>query len=415
MEPEVLEKLGQELDKRVEKANGQTRESIDGVEKSLKAELKNLTDKYNELQVKSGEMTKAQQEQLDDISVKLKRGDINGPVAYKMFKDVAEAEFLKADKQAELKAVKNRAGAACEIEMDTKAVVMESTNLTGDVIAPDRRPGIIMPMERKIHLRNLLFRGTTTTSDKWDYTQETSFTDATATIAEGAAIPKSEMVMEQKRVSIKKIASAMDLSNEIIEDIQGLLGYVQGRLKSKYDYKEDNQLLFGSGTGTDIKGVYTGATAFAAGGVKPSSNPNYWDALAVAATQMAVNEYSATAAVISVQDFAMMALTKNVNGDYILPIIFNGGNGAQRILQLTVVPTTAMAQNNWLIGDFEQAAEIVDRRLVNIQISSENKDNFERDLVTIRLTARLALPIYYPQGFVKGTFTGTGGAIGLIS
>jgi HK97 family phage major capsid protein len=398
MDEKALEQIGQELDKRIEKSNGQLKDSIDGIDKSVKGEIATLTQKYNEAQ----DLTRKQQEQLDDISVKLGRGDLSGKALNETFTSL----FTKSYKAQEdkIKAVKESMSGRLDFDMDMKAV-METTSLTGEVIAPDRRPGIIMPMERRRHVRELLFRGTTTSSDKWDYTQETSYTDATATVAEGAAIPKSDMTMEQKRADVKKIAAAMDLSNEILEDIPGLLGYVQGRLKSKYDYKEDNQLLFGSGTGTDIRGVYTGATAFAAGTIKPTNNANYMDVLAVAATQMAINEYAATAAVISVQDMTMMALTKNANGDYVLPIIFMAGTASERVMNVIILPTTAMAQNNFLVGDFVNASEIVDRRLVNIAISNENKDNFDRDMVTIRLTSRLALPIYYPQGFVKGTFT----------
>ncbi len=408
-----LEKLSSDLDARIEKANGQTKQSVDGVSTELKGELKNLTDKVTEIQTKNGEITKAQQEQLDQISTELKRGNLTGPQAYKMFKDVAQTAL--EEKHAELRAVKKSQSARFDVDIDTKAVVMESTSLTGDVIAADRRAGIVTPMVRRTHLRSLLFRGTTTSADKWDYTEETAYTDGTATVAEGAAIPKSDMTMVQKRADVKKIASSMDLSNEIIEDIPGLLGYVNGRLYSKYNYKEDNQLLFGSGTGTDIRGVYTGASAFAPGNIKPTNNPNFWDVLTIAGAQMSVNEYGPTAAVVSVQDFYSMALTKNTQGNYILPIIFAGGTAQQRIMEMIVVPTTAMATNNWLVGDFEQAAEIVDRRMINIQLSNENKDNFERDLVTLRLTARLALPIYYPGGFVKGTFTGAGGGVAAIT
>jgi HK97 family phage major capsid protein len=67
------------------------------------------------------------------------------------------------------------------------------------------------------------------------------------------------------------------------------------------------------------------------------------------------------------------------------------------------VSTPAIAQGNALVGDFAAHAQILDRQDANIAISFENKDNFIKNMATIRVEERLALAIYRPEAFVKGS------------
>ena len=61
-----------------------------------------------------------------------------------------------------------------------------------------------------------------------------------------------------------------------------------------------------------------------------------------------------------------------------------------------------MTQGRFLVGDFAAHAQILDRQDANVAISFENKDNFERNMATIRIEERLALAVYRPEAFVKG-------------
>lgn len=61
-----------------------------------------------------------------------------------------------------------------------------------------------------------------------------------------------------------------------------------------------------------------------------------------------------------------------------------------------------MAANDFLVGAFRLGAQLFDRMAIEVLVSSENEDDFIRNLLTIRAEERLALAVYRPAAFVKG-------------
>ncbi|MNN75984.1 Phage capsid family protein [compost metagenome] len=61
-----------------------------------------------------------------------------------------------------------------------------------------------------------------------------------------------------------------------------------------------------------------------------------------------------------------------------------------------------MAVNEFLTGAFNLAAQIFDRQDVEVLLSSENEDDFVKNMLTIRVEERLALAVYRPEAFVTG-------------
>jgi len=73
-----------------------------------------------------------------------------------------------------------------------------------------------------------------------------------------------------------------------------------------------------------------------------------------------------------------------------------------------VVATQAITQNSFLTGAFQLGAQIYDRADAEIIVSTENADDFEKGLVTIRAEERLAFAIYRDEAFVTGDLVSTG-------
>ena len=189
-------------------------------------------------------------------------------------------------------------------------------------------------------------------------------------------------------------------SRQILDDAPQLKGLIDTDLLYGLRYAEELQLLHGDNTGTNLNGIYTQATAFAAGStVIP--NANKIDVIGVAMTQNALAEEPVTGVVVHPSDWASMRLLKSVDGEYIM-----GPPGADvepRLFGAPAVVTQAMIAGKFLVGNFD-AATLYDRMAARVEVSTENSDNFRKNLVTVLAEERIGLAVKAPTAFTKGDF-----------
>ena len=149
-------------------------------------------------------------------------------------------------------------------------------------------------------------------------------------------------------------------------------------------------------------GLQPQASAFAVpAGMAAVSSMTPIDRLRIAILQVVLAEYPASAFVLNPINWATIELTKDTQGRY---IIGNPAEGVEpRLWNLPVVATQAQTQNRFLTDAFDIAAQIFDRMEIEILLSTENVDDFEKNMMTIRAEERLALAVYRPEAFVSGT------------
>jgi HK97 family phage major capsid protein len=258
-------------------------------------------------------------------------------------------------------------------------------------------------IERRMTVRDLLTPGNTNSSSI-QYPVETGFTNSAATVTEtaGTAKPQSELQFDIRTASVTTIAHWVLATRQILDDAPMLRSYIDGRLRYGLRYAEEAQLLNGDGTGTNLNGIYTQATASTAN-LAVIASPTKLDVLRVAVLQASLAELPATGIVIHPTDWMTIETTKDSAGNYII-----GDPAATiqpRIWGLPVVATQAMTVDKFLVGAFKLGAQIFDRQDARVELSTEDSDNFRKNLVTILAEERLALAVYRPLAFVKGDFS----------
>ena len=312
-------------------------------------------------------------------------------------------QVLAADEmKAFLASRASRGRASVEVKAIITSLTTDAMGSAGDLIVPDRLPGILAPGQRRLTVRDLLTPGRTS-STSVQYVKETGFTNAAATVSEttGALKPQSDIKFDIATSSVTTIAHWVLATRQILDDAPMLQSYIDGRLRYGLALVEENQLLNGGGTGTDLNGIYTQATAFTAPITIPAPVTRI-DVLRLAVLKSALAELPTTGAVLHPADWASIELLKETTGAYLI------GNPqgalAPTLWSLPIVATQAVSQGNFLTGAFRLGAQIFDRWDARVEVSTEDDQNFRKNLVTILAEERLALAVYRPEAFVKGAF-----------
>lgn len=290
-----------------------------------------------------------------------------------------------------------RGSATCRLN----AAILEQDDSGGDLIDPQRVPGIISQPERNLTIRDLLRWGTTA-SNAVEYVEETGFTNSADVVSENPSggKPESDLTFDLKSASVVDIAHIMYASKQIVEDVPQLESYVNGRMRYGLKLKEETQLLKGSGSGLNINGINTAASSYSNPGVNPQ-NETELDRLRLAMLQVALAEYMADGIVLNPIDWTQIELLKDANNQYLFARPQN--DTTPRLWGLPVVATQSQDNNDFTVGAFAMGAQGWDRQQAVFEVSTENKDNFEKNMVTMRMEERIALTIYRPEAFVTGS------------
>lgn len=378
----LLEKIGDQVKEQGEKALAEAKKSGD-----MNADTK---AKVDELLVKQGEL----QAQLLEVQQKQARrgGGEDAGRAKSAGQQLIESESLK-------ERLADGWSKSSKVSIGMKAITSQ-VGSAGQGVAPDRAAGVQMLPQRRMTVRDLLSPGNTS-SNLYQYLQETGFTNAAATTGEGVRKPQSDIVFELKNANVVKIPHYIKASTEILSDFPALQSIVDEKLNYGLMLAEEAQLLKGSGVGNNLKGVYTQASDFVAPFV--IANATRIDVLRLALLQAELAEYPSTGIVLHPADWTAIELLKDDNGAYIFA---NPQSLAQPGLWgRPVVTTQAMTFDQFLVGAFRLGAQVFDRQQATITIATENEDDFLTNLVTILAEERLALAVYRPEAFVKGDMT----------
>ena len=270
---------------------------------------------------------------------------------------------------------------------------------SSSLVIADRQP-IVQPPMRQMVVRDLITPGSTT-SNAIEYPVETDNPNTTgaAVVSEAARKPQTNLTFDLKSVPVRTIAHYTKASRQIMDDAPQLQSYIDGRLRYGLGFVEENELLYGDGTGQHLFGIVPQATAYSAA-FAPANLQNI-DTLRLAALQATLALYPASGFVLHPTDWAKIELTKDGQQRYIVGDPQN--QIAPRLWNLPVVATQAMQVSHFLAGAFRLGAQIFDRLSIEVMISTENEDDFVRNMITIRCEERLALAVYRPAAFIYGT------------
>ncbi|MES2902816.1 MAG: phage major capsid protein [Pseudomonadota bacterium] len=310
-------------------------------------------------------------------------------------------QFIESDSYKNLAGSASQRGTASIEVKDITSLSTDADGSAGDMIRGDRLVDITPLPRRRMTVRSLLGSGRTN-SNSVEYVRQTGYTNAAAIqAAEGDLKAESTMKFDLFTAPVRTIAHYIKASKQVLDDAPQLQSIIDSDMRYGLEYAEEVQILNGNGTGANINGLINQATAYAAP-FDPAGTETGIDLIRLALLQSTLALLPASGIVMSEQDWARIELLKDADGRYLIGNP-QGTIGAN-LWGLPVVATPAIAVDKFLVGAFASAAMVLDREMANVQVSTENEDDFIRNMVTIRAEERLALVVRRPQAFIYGDF-----------
>lgn len=279
-----------------------------------------------------------------------------------------------------------------------------STGVAEGVVEPHRLPGVDVAPKQRLFIRDLIAPGKTQ-SPAIFWVQQTGFTNKAAVVPENTTKPYSDIEFATKITPVTTVAHMFKASKQILDDFSQLQSLVDAEMRYGLKFVEEQEILFGDGSGAHLHGIIPQASKYKA--EFSVEKQNGIDDLRLAMLQSQLARFPASGHVLHFIDWAKIELTKDSLGRYILanPASLTGPT----LWGLPVVATeTAAFKGKFLTGAFNAGAQLFDREETNVVISTENADDFEKNMISIRCEERLALAVKRPEAFVYGDFTVAG-------
>jgi HK97 family phage major capsid protein len=368
-----LAKQEVKLQAAIEKFEGQLKEK-GSVDTEVKGEVRELSEKFKELQASMIDMAQ-------------KQTSASGEVAHKS----AAEEFVASEQYKQLVA-----GNTQRARIEVKNTVTSSST----TVFPDQRPGVIPGSFAPLTVRQIL-RTIPVTSNMVNSLREASWTNSAAEVSQGAAKNESDNTFEQYNVPITTVAHWMKISNQLLADAPAVVAYIETRLRDGLAQRVEAQLINGNGTSPNLSG-FTDSGNFTA--YTATSDDLLVDAInRIKYTMWAAGNMPDTV-IVNPADWGAMERTREGSNSGMYLYGTPGMNAGMNPFGLNVVLSQYLAAGKVIVGRMSDSAVLYARSGAVVEMGYVGSD-FTNNLITIRAEERLGLGCDRPAGIYYGNFT----------
>jgi HK97 family phage major capsid protein len=261
-----------------------------------------------------------------------------------------------------------------------------------------RVPGLIIDKAtRPIQVLDIIPSGNTGQAAV-KYMEETTRVHNAAERAEAAVYAEDQFVLTERSETVRSIGSSIPVTDEQLEDVEGIQSYLDQRLGFGCRQRLDNQILNGDGNAPNLTGILNKAgIQTQAKAADNAPNAVYKAMVKVRVTGRAFP----SAHIMHPTDWQGVRLLQTADGIYIWGSPSEAG--PERMWGANVVQADSIAQGTALTGDFVNFIQLYERKGLEVLVGYVN-DDFTKGKRTIRAGLRVALAIYRAAAFC--TITG---------
>ncbi|TPQ35711.1 phage major capsid protein [Cupriavidus pinatubonensis] len=212
--------------------------------------------------------------------------------------------------------------------------------------------------------------------------------DQSAPVAETAQKPQSDMAFTPDDLNVRTIATWVRASNQVLSDVPSMAAFIDAQLRMAINKRLDLQLLYGNGVSPNIEGFTTQGTAYV-----PGATDGLIDTLVRVAATLLARGASGSVIGINAMTLADLILQKDSNGDYVV----NPFTLITQVLGARLVPSAAIAAGDFVAIGGALGGTVGMRQAITVEMSTEDADNFQKNLVTVRAECRAVAITQTPQ------------------
>ena len=401
-EAQFTEKTAEEMAGLYNEYNEKTREELSAAieAKASKEDIDSLKKSLEENQV---EQMKALNATLKEYGVSIKKlsKGVAG-AASEVVNSVKKGLMDNIDSLIEMKDNKST-----NISFKAVGPMLISSNVSGGNVPVEQRlAGLNELPSRTVRLLDIVTRGTAESNViSWVY--QANKEGAAGGTAEGELKNQIDFDLVVDSETVKKRTAFIKISEEMLGDISFMESEINNELMRELLKDVEAQVYEGDGTGTNLNGIKTVASAFAAGTFAGAvDNANAADVLTVAANQIKIGDFVAPNFILMhPSDVTNLKLIKTSSTDrrYVDRLAMIAGQ--MSLDGMPIIESTLVTQDEYLIGNFDLAT-VYDKGSIRIEVGRDS-DDFTKNMVTVLAEWRgLNLVKNNDRGaFVTGTFS----------
>lgn len=376
--------------------------------KSLEEAIESKATKEDIESIKS-ELKDAQVEQLKSLNAALKQQGIAIKKLTQEEKSTTTTLSLKDSLEKNLEALKSIKEGDKNSRVSFKAAdtMLISSNVSGGNVPVEQRlSGLNTIASRQVRLLDIVSRGSASSNViSWVY--QANKDGAAGGTAEGATKNQIDFDLVVNSETVKKRTAFIKVSEEMVDDIDFMRSEINNELMRELLKDVESQVYEGDGTGSNLNGIRTVATAFAAGAFAGTiDNANAVDVLTAAADQIMIAEQPMPNYILMYpSDVTALKMVKVSSTDkrYVERLALVGGQLS--LDGIPIIPTTLVTADEYLIGSFDMST-VYDKGGMSIEVGRDS-DDFTKNLVTVLAEWRGLVIVKNNDrtAFVKGDFT----------
>ena len=316
------------------------------------------------------------------------------------------SRFINSNEFKAFKSALRDRNASVRLELSAAPETTQASNsATRTSLAQPYEAGIVTD-PRQVLVIESLFGKINIDVNAYQYIKYGFTTTLTATgpavVSEGSAKPESNYSGIIKTGTIKTLAHWTKMTEQMIADNGNIVAFINDDMQYQLNKVIDAQIVNGSGSGQleglSASGNYTDYIT----GAGIDTGDTVIDLILKVKTKMEAANIRNISLLLNPVDWCKVLCSKNVNKDYLIPGIVDIPQ--QRIWGVPVILSGSVTSGKFHMGNFYEGGKIFERQGVTVEMARSG-DDFEKNLMTLRVERRMDFAVVQPKALAYGDFS----------